>query len=231
MERWCLERAQNSQTRIVVLNPTCVFGPYGWTYTMLPFELASAGRFCWIEHGSGLANVVYIENLIDAMLLAADNAEARGQRFIINDETLPWRSFLEAIIPPGDYPSQTPAELLEAEKSRRVPRLSILAALRSEQLRSVLARTRIGGLLKRGINTLGPGIAASLLPTLPKHSSLDSNQNESGLPPAWIADLYGPNRATFSSEKARKVLGWSPKVNMPAALDCTVRWLRKETLF
>src|SRR5262249_39179921 len=72
MERWCLRRAGTSQkTRIVILNPSCVYGPRGQTYTQLPVQLAHQGAFCWIEAGSGSANYTFVGNLVDAMLLAA----------------------------------------------------------------------------------------------------------------------------------------------------------------
>src|ERR1022692_4858293 len=70
MEQWCVERSRTSgRTRIVVLNPSCVYGPAGPTYTELPATLAREGHFCWIDAGSGNANYVYVDNLVDAILL------------------------------------------------------------------------------------------------------------------------------------------------------------------
>src|SRR5262249_49342385 len=41
MERWCLARARSSGlTRLVVLNPSCVYGPWGGAYSELPASLA-----------------------------------------------------------------------------------------------------------------------------------------------------------------------------------------------
>src|SRR5262249_14975559 len=49
MERWCLARSATSlPTRLVVLNPSCVFGPRGGAYTSLPRRLATDGAFCWV---------------------------------------------------------------------------------------------------------------------------------------------------------------------------------------
>ena len=72
MERWCLSRsASSSPTRIVILNPSCVFGPGGSTYSEMPHRMAKSGSFCWIEQGRGIANFCFVDNLVDAVLLAA----------------------------------------------------------------------------------------------------------------------------------------------------------------
>src|SRR5262249_25023218 len=99
MERWCLSRARTSpKTRIVILNPSCVYGPRGQTYTQLPVQLAHQGAFCWIEAGSGSANYTFVGNLVDAMLLAATSEQAHGQRYIVSDGHTTWRRFLGDLI-------------------------------------------------------------------------------------------------------------------------------------
>ena len=101
MERWCLKRARQSKnTKIILLLPSCVYGPGGKTFTELPAKLASQRAFAWISNGSGIANYVYVDNLIDAMLLVAASPQAHGQRFIINDGWTTWRDFLEPIVAP-----------------------------------------------------------------------------------------------------------------------------------
>ncbi|RZJ73759.1 MAG: NAD-dependent epimerase/dehydratase family protein, partial [Flavobacterium sp.] len=99
MQKWCLKFANTqTKTRIVILNPTCVFGPHGKTYTTLPLMLAKANRFCWIDNGDGLANVVYIDNLLSAIEKALLVKNAHGKNFIINDGTLPWKAFLSPLL-------------------------------------------------------------------------------------------------------------------------------------
>src|SRR5262249_29305795 len=84
-ERQTLERAkQQSRTRIVVINPSCIYGPGGKTFTELPARLLGDGGFCWINDGRGIVNYVYVANLVDAMLLAAAHTGAHGERFIVS---------------------------------------------------------------------------------------------------------------------------------------------------
>lgn len=234
MERWCLARAHTSgKTRIVLLNPTCVFGPYGGAYTTLPGELAAKGQFCWINGGEGLANVVYVENLVDAMLLAARNDDVNGQRFLIKDATLTWRSFLERLLPAANYPSFSRDQLentANLAQKRTIPALR--DALTNKQLRSALVGTPPGKFAKRMLETLAPSIVAQLrnrttgVPRLALNST--SRVHES--PPLWLADLYGDYFTEFSSDKATRMLHWTPRINITDALDATARWLQEEDL-
>ena len=101
MERWCLKRAETSgSTRIVVLNPTSVFGPGGGAFTTLPVRLAQGGQFCWIEGGRGVCNYTYVANVVDAILAAASVRAAHGRRFIINDGHMSWKAFLSPLVEP-----------------------------------------------------------------------------------------------------------------------------------
>src|SRR5205085_8427424 len=114
MERWCLERAKTSgATRIVVVNPTCVYGPDGGAYTSLPVDLAGEGRFCWVSEGAGSCNYTYVDNVVDALQAAASTPQAHGERFIINDGVTTWRGLLGPMLEPLgiEIPSYTPAEI------------------------------------------------------------------------------------------------------------------------
>jgi nucleoside-diphosphate-sugar epimerase len=47
--------------------------------------------------GKGLLNYVYIDNLVDAVLLAVEDERAIGDAFIVNDGAVPWRDFFGAM--------------------------------------------------------------------------------------------------------------------------------------
>src|SRR5262249_24350575 len=146
MEGWCLARAQSSlTTRIVILNPTCVFGPGGGAYTSLPVDLARQGQFYWVNGGNGLCNYNYVENLLDAMIGAAQVPEAHGNRFIINDGAISWREFLGPLIAPvaRDVPNYTPDELARLPRYGGPFRFSdlVAAAISAPEVRTVAKRS------------------------------------------------------------------------------------------
>jgi nucleoside-diphosphate-sugar epimerase/predicted dehydrogenase len=232
MERWCLQRAATAgRTRIVVLNPSCVYGPGGRTYTLLPAELAKANGFCWVEGGSGAANYVFVDNLVDAIVLAAGCEAARGQRFIINDGATTWREFLEPIasLAATDIPSCTVAELRSFDYKPLLPDVARLArfALHQPEIRRELRSSRLlNGLLAAGRKlalALPTGVGSGSSPQTPRASGEEQRPR----PPGWLADLLGPDDAVFTADKARRVLGWSSRVDLREGQKLSVDWLRE----
>ena len=228
MERWCLQRAATSgKTRIAVLNPTCVFGPGGGAYTTLPVQLARLGQFCWIDDGSGLCNFTYVENVVDAMLAAAANPNAHGQRFIINDGVLPWREFLEPFLAPlnaaiGNYSTDAFKAIPRPSPPFRMKDL-IRAVLGSRDVRDVAKRS---WLVRKALASMGDERRERFSrASTPNDATSPQTADEMALPPEWLLDLYPPVTARFSADKAQRVLGWQPRMSLEAARGKTVQWL------
>jgi nucleoside-diphosphate-sugar epimerase/predicted dehydrogenase len=242
MERWCLKRAQSSgRTRIVVLIPSCVYGAGGDAYAALPARLAREGGFCWISDGRGTANYTYVENLVDAMLLGATSAEAHGRRFIINDGTVTWRRFLGELLGASSerMPSYAPRQLHELHEHRRRPTLVDVArvAMADAGVRATLRETRLGEAALWSAEHATPRVMARMRmgwhgqsertepPVAYRGGPAGAAARGGGLPPAWLADLYGPAQTVFRSETARLVLGWAPRVSLEDGLTATRAWV------
>ncbi|HEY1980054.1 MAG TPA: NAD-dependent epimerase/dehydratase family protein [Xanthobacteraceae bacterium] len=229
MEQWCLARAQSSlPTRIVVLNPTCVFGPGGGAYTGLPVELACQGQFSWIDDGTGLCNYNYVENLVDAIMAATRITAAHGNRFIINDGAISWREFLEPMIRPfavDDIASYTAAQLKHLPRHGAPFRIADLvaatvsarevrtAAKRSKTIRTLASFARA---MRSSDNALTHGGSTG---------QFRNGDAERRFPPEWLADLYVPAHTAFSAEKANNILQWRPAIDLANAMNKTVDWL------
>jgi nucleoside-diphosphate-sugar epimerase len=214
----------------VVLNPTCVYGPGGKTYTRLPAELAKAGAFCLIEDGKGVANYTCIDNLIDAVLLAARCEAAHGQRFLINDGWCSWREFLIPLLGrwADDLPSYNASELWTLSRGlRRAGMRDLLgAAARSPEIVDVVNRMPLVGPAKRWLTGRFPNLRARLKRSQPGPAAGGAARPRP-LPPEWLADLFRPARTRFSSERARRVLGWEPRVALAEGQAQAVAWLRE----
>jgi nucleoside-diphosphate-sugar epimerase len=168
--------AQTDRLSVTVLRPAQVFGPRGGAWTTLPVKLVRRGLPMLIGGGQGLAHPVYVENLVDAYLLAAQREEAMGEAFTICDADMPWRDFY------GRY-----------------------AAMLGKRPRSIPAW------LAWGVAFSGE-IAAKLTRRPPPFSR------------AMLGYVTG--RCTFSTEKARRLLGWSPRFSFDEAMSRTEAWLR-----
>ena len=238
MERWCLDRAKSSgKTRLVILSPTCVYGPGGKTYTQMPFVMAQNGSFCWIENGKGLANYIFIDNLINAVLLASTCLEAHGQRFLLNDGVCTWKEFLTPLLKKYEQkiPSYTRQELRELKNQKSWKALSALPGALGNKSKALS--------LIRQISYLDSPrkFFSANMPTfyrlLKKSSGLSSKAVSAGdvgagvkeatLPPEWLADLFGNYSTTFSSAKAKTMLGWSPQVDLATGQKKCLEWLEE----
>jgi nucleoside-diphosphate-sugar epimerase/predicted dehydrogenase len=226
MEKWCLKRARESgKTRIVVLLPSCVYGPGGKTFTELPAELASQGAFGWISGGAGIANYVFIDNLIDAIFLAASKPEAHGRRFIVNDGWTSWREFLNPIVKPWEktIASYESGELarLDGKSRRGALKRALKAAGSSAEFRHQLKQTPLGSIAR----ALAPkSVLKAGTATAPE------NGTKAALPPAWLEDLFGNCRTRFSSARAQSELGWVPRTSLEEGQRISVEHLRARGL-
>lgn len=94
-ERLALDLGKEHGIQVVVLRPTLVYGPASPTWTMGLFRRVKYGRVVLPDLGRGRANLVYVEDLIDALLLAATVRSASNQAFNINGSEVPtWAQYL-----------------------------------------------------------------------------------------------------------------------------------------
>ncbi len=232
MERWCLSRARNvGSTRIVVLNPSCVYGPCDKTYTQLPIRMAHQGIFCWVQEGRGRANYTFIDNLVDAVILATSCKEAHGQRFIINDGFCSWREFLTPFL--GEFantlPSLSKEELMLKNRLRQVKIKEIISHLAGDiEFIGMINRMPIVSAIKRTVLKYNPKLHSALLDMQHQYSGPNIHKSNLSLqiPPEWLGDIFGPTKTKFSSEKARKILGWEPLIQLEEGQEKTQLWLK-----
>jgi len=70
----------------VIVRPTAIYGPGDPGRWLMLFRHARKGRFLMFGNGETNYHPVYIDNLVDAFLLAAEKPEALGHVYIIGDE-------------------------------------------------------------------------------------------------------------------------------------------------
>jgi dihydroflavonol-4-reductase len=81
--------AQTDRFEVTVIRPAEVYGPRGGAWTTLPVKLVQRGMPALIGGGRGLAHPVYVENLVEAYLLAVQRDAASGEAFTICDVDVP----------------------------------------------------------------------------------------------------------------------------------------------
>ena len=242
-----LEYAQKHNLPVTVLQPTVVYGPLAPAWTIRILDELSTGRIILVDGGEGFCNAVYIDDLIDAMLLASVNENAVGQAFLISGENPAlWKEFYgfyEKMS--GNYNtidmSIAEADSLYQSYFRRKPLVKeILNIIR----RDTELRWRIEG--TREINVIMQ-ISRTILPksfrnglkkflglsetAMPMANGINAG-GKAGGPNRRIHPLH-PSASRFqaaktrvSIDKAKKLLGYQPKIGLEQGMKATERWAR-----
>jgi nucleoside-diphosphate-sugar epimerase len=77
----------------VILRPRIIWGPYS-SWVQYFYHQVANNTFCLVDNGEGACNTIYIDNLVDAILLSMENDQAVGKVFFVtDDEKISWREF------------------------------------------------------------------------------------------------------------------------------------------
>jgi nucleoside-diphosphate-sugar epimerase len=96
-ERAALALSSDRGLRIAVLRPTVVYGP-GSTWLEEPIRMMKRGAFFLIGGGAGTCHPCYVENLVDAMILAVESPRAGGRTFLVaDDDPISFRDYFDAL--------------------------------------------------------------------------------------------------------------------------------------
>ena len=84
---------------VSILRPTIVYGPFSTVYTVgFAERLMVGGSFPASEDCQGTCNLLYVDDLVAAILLALTRQEAVGEAFNVNgEERLTWWEYLNSL--------------------------------------------------------------------------------------------------------------------------------------
>lgn len=165
-----------------IIRPGDVYGPRSRGWTVLPVMMIRSGQMLLPAGGHGQIGPVYVDNLVDGVMLAGDSDDAVGEIFTIADGIT---------VEIGDFFANY-ARMLGKPRPRTLP--------------TPVARTiaAAGGRIEKA---LGRDTEMSA-------GSVD----------------YLAKRGGYSIAKARRVLGYEPKVGLDEGMRRSEEWLRSEGL-
>jgi len=222
---------------VVILRPSIVYGPYSaWNTRLIP-ELRE-GRTVLIDGGRGACNTTYVDNLVDATFLSLENERANGEIFFITDgERVTWGDFirahahmigLDAALPElsssqiGDYYDHYAGMVIGSFRAAA-------SMARSQEFRKLLLQIPI---CERVLKA-----AWQWLEALPE-GKREKIRGRVGVPrnkPQASGPSLMPDEVTFKTQtgsvffsinKARDVLGYSPRINFSEGMLRVEQWLR-----
>jgi hypothetical protein len=119
----------------IILRPTRIYGPFSKTFTISPLQAISAGRFAIRGDGNVPANMVYVDNVVEAIARALDAPAPSGSAYLVSDpEQVSLREFYDyfaraagfavRLAPPAHEQAapNVPEALALAVRIRRSPR-------------------------------------------------------------------------------------------------------------
>jgi nucleoside-diphosphate-sugar epimerase len=240
-ERAALAACRRGDVPVVVLQPTGVYGPWGGVWTMGPLGALRSGRVVLVDGGRGLANMVYVDDLVSAMLLAAVREGVTGEALLVSGaEPVTWRALYEryaAMLPTG--PART-VEMSAAEARaafrahrRTVPRVhqELLRTFRADQaLRERLLSTRELHALRELASAVLPERWQEALkgrmgsPVAAPRPAPSGDPPIHHLPPETV-DFFAA-RTRVRIDKARRLLGYEPAFPFERGMELTEAWAR-----
>ena len=236
IEQSLRELHRNRGLAVTILQPTIVYGPYGYYFTICLLEEVRSTRIA-LPVG-GLCNAVYVDDVVFAATLAAELDIAVGETFIVSGSSpTTWREFY------GSYEKmlnrEFVVELDDAQMKIEERRQRMDQSLTHQLLRALAERPEIR---ERFVN-LPPqrwllACARRYLPDRAKailkggFNSFRQFPSEAPdtSPPAFVHDGFW--RALYAAkshaliDKARRQLGYDPAYNLDEGMARTAEWAR-----
>lgn len=234
------------QTRLspTVFRPFIVYGP-GSQFVTEPLAAIESGAVL-ANGGEGAVNQIYVDNLVDAILLALSDPGARGETFLLSDnEDITWRRYYEDLSafldspPPIRDVSRRSVRMQNsvqyAADSVLPPFVAIKEILTSEEVqRTVAEEARRMPWAMGMFSRLPPGVRASLQrfffgdggTLLPEEDRRANGGVEATyeVPSQRYAKLHS-STGRVSNRKVTEVLGWEQRISYPESIELLEAWV------
>jgi nucleoside-diphosphate-sugar epimerase len=213
-----LSRLRNQgDVELVILRPGIVFGPRSSWVTHFADDLL-AGRAALLNHGQGICNSIYVDNLVHAIYLAATRSNIDREVFLLGDqECVTWADLYRPIASALGYDLENiPEGIVSSPKQSWFERLEPIRVSKTVQgLLSVIPH-RFKLAAYRAYETMFQ--YDTIMSTSPHVEQRAQIPYEMGM-------LYSCSYK-LPHEKATRILGYQPPVSFQEACRRTVAWLR-----
>jgi len=233
-EQVALARGAQYGVPVVVIQPGIVYGP-NTHYALEMLSDLRTGRVILVNGGVGICNVVYVDDAVTALLLAATNDRAHGERFLISGPEHPtWAQFVGAF--EAMLGVHRTVSLSECDALRLCQRSSGSRSLVSKALRGIQSDPRLRkAVAARWIATrvlpssFVDALRAALSARDHSETAQDHSETDDQLPIKAVSPWVVKNRARearVSIEKAHRILGYTPVFTLSHGMDLTAEWAR-----
>ena len=189
-----------------ILQPTIVYGPYSRPWTIDPADMLRYGTVVLPDHGEGICNAVYVDDVVSAMILAAQHPAAWGALPGIRSRPGDWRDFAEAMARAarGGRAALSPRAAALARDGgpvRKLLRLATDPGLRAPPRRAGRAGPQADIDVPRRA-AAGPARESPQPAVRPAHSATGAGASAQSPPPP-VPAITGDNRIGQGAARAR----------------------------
>lgn len=239
-ERLVLSYTKRYGLPAVVLQPTIVYGPFGRAWTIGVLKQLKRGRVILVNGGQGFCNAIYVDDMVNAMLLAAVKEKAIGEVFLISGEQpVTWRQFYSKYEQMLGFSSTVSmsAEEAEAFYAKKIKKPSLVKEITNYVKHNPSAHKRIFEsyeihTLKRIAERILPETLTTFIQSKIHFNGTHQPQTDSGIKDKPILPLhpsiicFNAARARARIDKAKQLLGYQPLFNFELGMQLTERWAR-----
>ena len=221
IERLLLDLHHTRGLPVTILQPGIVYGPYGSIWTTPLLEQVRSMRVVLPRGGRGICNAVYVDDVVWALMLAADCDAAVGESFLVSGASpITWREFYaayEKMLGRMAVVELDGAQLWIAESRWRRPRHPspvgwLLAGVRRLLPGPVKATSKGVSGCSRGLGWPRQAPSRRLF-----------------VPDGLLHALYA-SKTHIRIDKARRILGYKPAFDLDEGMARTAEWARQANL-
>lgn len=177
---------KENKIAVSILRPSIVYGPYDHKFIPRLVQAIRQGKMVLIDSGHHKAPIIYVEDVADLSVLAAERDEANGEVFNVStDEGVMWSQFLTEL---AGQVKATPPTVSVPPWLLYYSGAVMESLWRAARAKDPPMMTRFGAMLLGG---------------------------------KW----------EYNMSKAKRVLGFRPRVGYKQGLGKTIQWMRQEQVF
>ena len=232
-ERAVLAENARSKLPVTTLRLGSVYGPWGPAFTYYPISCLTSGKVVLVNGGNGNSNAVYIDDVIQAMILAARRGDVPPDMFIIRGpDNVTWRQFYDAYEKMLGTDSLVNMTLKEVESyNRRQQRVAVqrilpyaLGALKRDSGFKDLARQLplLKPAWKAYKQRFGAAAASRATSAAPAKSAASMDRPLYALPKMMWG--YYASQTDYKIDHARQALGYEPGYDLAKGMALTGQW-------
>jgi nucleoside-diphosphate-sugar epimerase len=221
IDGFLLELHRTRGLPVTIIQPAIVYGPHGGIWSSYLLEQVRTMRIVLPARGEGLCNDVYVDDVVSALIAAADCDGAVGKSFLISGANpVTWREFYRCyermVGKKAVIDTEEAQGLFEKSPLRRMlerpPQGWLLAAARW------YVPSRVRSRVKSGLKSLAT-----------RRSDSSDSEPPLFLPEGQLRLLY-ESKTHIRIDKARSVLGYEPAFDLERGMALTAQWARQANL-